>query len=309
MKRIQIAAALLSLGVITSSAYAAPRMNFGTFYYFAKRASAAYDGTKAIRGRHPGKSGQVVRVATPGGTHVKYFMERSVKRKRQTIVVRGTVDNVSKNLNFQAQGNYDEKAKVYLHAGYRKAARIIYADLKPSLKKGYTNFLTGHSLGGSVATILAMYLRRDGYSIGGVYTFGQPKVTNLAGAKAFQGLPVWRIVNQNDIATLGPPSMKGKGGVFAHLGREVILLSGKKYTYLSQKSARKNSLNAMAKYKTVSSATDHAIKFYLKNLRGKLKGAKAVPFGDRQNFVKRHRRSRGDQYAPVKRKSNLSSGN
>ena len=73
----------------------------------------------------------------------------------------------------------DKKTGIPLHEGFSFAARQVYADLKPLLKTDYRIRTTGHSLGGAVALILAMYLDVDQFDIDHVITFGQPKVTNL----------------------------------------------------------------------------------------------------------------------------------
>ncbi len=298
----------LLLTAVSAQPHARPKVDFQALYYFAKKASVAYESSRAIRGTHSDTSRDVVRIATLPNVSVKYFIERNQTRRTQTIVVRGTVDQVSKDVNFEVQGVYDKKAGIYLHAGYRTVARAVYADLQGHLKKGLRIYLTGHSLGGSVANILAIYLQRDGYRIAGVYTFGQPKITNLQGALAYRSLPVRRVVNQNDIATMGPPQMRGKGGPFAHMGEEVVLLNGPYFSYLPETKARDNSVHAFRKFKTVSSATDHAMARYLKGLREKLSASKLVAYAQRQDFVVRVKRGAQGQGQSAKKKYNFSSG-
>ncbi len=72
-------------------------------------------------------------------------------------------------------------------------------------KKTDTVSLTGHSLGGAEAVILAMYLKTEGWKVSRVVTFGQPKVTDADGSKRFRDLPVLRVVNANDSVPLVPP--------------------------------------------------------------------------------------------------------
>ncbi|MDF1591912.1 MAG: hypothetical protein P1P89_10390 [Desulfobacterales bacterium] len=53
------------------------------------------------------------------------------------------------------------------------ASQRIFAEIKPQLRKDFTIDTTGHSLGGAVAVILAMYLDVNHYAIGQVVTFGK----------------------------------------------------------------------------------------------------------------------------------------
>ena len=129
----------------------------------------------------------------------------------------------------------DEKTGVRLHRGFAYAARQIYAELSPLLKDGYRIRSTGHSLGGAVAQILAMYLDTDGYEVDRIVTFGQPKVTNLPGANRFEHLDILRVVTPTDLVPLVPPfdplDIKNID-IYWHAGSEIILLEDDTYAIL-----------------------------------------------------------------------------
>ena len=79
-------------------------------------------------------------------------------------------------------------AEIRLHQGFAQAAESLYLAIRPHLNKNYKITTTGHSLGGAVALILAMYLDKDHYLLDKVVTFGQPKVTNVTGAQHYRHL-------------------------------------------------------------------------------------------------------------------------
>jgi len=278
------------------------RVDFEQIYHFARKAADTYEANGAIRDRHPGVSW----IATPGHTNVLYFIETDDVRRTHTIAVRGTVDDTNWQLDMDTHGAFDEKAGVLVHRGFNTVARTIYADAATRLNPAYSTWLTGHSLGGAVAAILATYLDRDGYSIGGVYTFGQPKFTNAEGVRRYFHLPVLRVVYQNDAVAMLPDAVKSSDARFVHLGPEIVLLEGQYYCYLNEADAAQKSIGAFSHGATFSSLPDHKMKWYLQGLRDKLKTAEAVPYGKRQQYVKRHRMGTGVDTAPAKKVTNFS---
>jgi len=176
-----------------------------------------------------------------------------------------------------------------MHSGFRTAAEAIYRDVKPHLKRGYTTYLTGHSLGGAVAAILGIYLRDDKVKLGGIYTFGQPKFTNVAGVKAYRNLPLLRVIYQNDTVVLLPDETKQGGQVFAHIGPAINLLSGPYYVYASAQQTLQISQGSFRKFFSLISVQDHHMKWYLEGLREKLDGATRVSFEDRNKYIVRHK--------------------
>jgi len=76
-------------------------------------------------------------------------------------------------------------------------------------------YITGHSLGGAMATICASRMVARGIVVSGLYTFGSPRVGD-AEFVAHLGTTHFRFVNNNDIVTKAPPLMCG----FRHHGQE-----------------------------------------------------------------------------------------
>jgi len=70
-----------------------------------------------------------------------------------------------------------------------------------------------------------------------VETFGQPKVTNAAGALRADSLVLIRFLNGQDLVTQVPPLSYHAGedfGSYDHFGREGALLDGKGYECLTE---------------------------------------------------------------------------
>lgn len=270
-------------------------IDFKAIYGFAKLANAAYDGAAKLKASQSG----VAWVATPGHAHVQYFIVIDEIEKTQTIAVRGTIDKVNWKTNMDTLGVHDKRSGILMHRGYSAAARTIYRDLKPRLKKTYTTNLTGHSLGGAVAAILATYLFDDSYKLGRIYTFGQPKFTNPAGAVAYKNLPLIRIVHQNDGVAAFPDTIKNARKQYAQMGPMLNLLSGPYYIFIDAERTVRFSQGSFKRFRSQLSVPDHKMKFYLKNLRYKVAEAKLVHPKDRLKYIDRKRRT------PIKRSFNF----
>lgn len=163
-------------------------------------------------------------------SQVSYFL--SQKNNVQTIAIRGTANLENALLDLDISLQPDAKLDIDLHRGFASGAKAVYEDIKPFLSSDKPVQITGHSLGGAIAVILAMYLQQDDYQVTQVITFGQPKVTNVTGANKFADLPLIRIVTPNDIVPLVPPlsPLQIKNlDIYWHMGEEIILRGDKKY--------------------------------------------------------------------------------
>ncbi len=84
-------------------------------------------------------------------------------------------------------------------------------------------YITGHSLGGALATMAAASLSDNGVDVAGVYTFGQPRVGDRTFAsqldKHING-KAFRFVNNNDIVPHVPPpfSVWNPTRLYGHVG-------------------------------------------------------------------------------------------
>ena len=292
--------ALRSLGVVAAvmvlvsqpAAADTPDLNFKLLFHAAELANQAYSGKSDILGDHPGDDAWV---ATPGNANVQYILIHNHKRRVQAIAVRGTVDDTNWELDLDSRGVHDTKAGILLHRGFKTAADAIYADVKPRLKRSYKTYLTGHSLGGSVAAIVGLYLWDDRFDVGGILTFGQPKFTNVAGARTYNNLPILRVIYQNDTVPLLPGETKQGGETFAHMGAVLNLLSGPYYVYGDAQQGLQFSQGSFGKLFGQISLPDHRMKWYLRGLEEKIENSVRVNFNERNRHITRHRRGTGGQ--------------
>lgn len=117
-----------------------------------------------------------------------------------------------------------------VHHGFKKALQDIWPALLQELATQQTNgqslWMTGHSLGGALATLCTAYLRHQGFSandpkdkpVFGTYTFGCPRVGNGDFAQKLNqdsGSRMFRFVNNNDIVTRVAPRVLN----YSHVGK------------------------------------------------------------------------------------------
>ena len=85
-------------------------------------------------------------------------------------------------------------------------------------------WLTGHSLGGALAVLLAATMLESGLPVHGLYTFGAPRVGDRKFARTLNDslrdvAANWRVVNKDDIVPHVPLE-----SFFSHAGNRVLLL-------------------------------------------------------------------------------------
>lgn len=260
-------------------------VDFKDIQSYALRARAAYDMPAVIQSKYP----NTVRVSTPGASATQYFLERNDKLRTQTITVRGTADKVNLKEDFNINIRSDSKLDIPVDKGFDAVAQVIHADVKPHLRTGYKTYLTGHSLGGAVAVLLAIAVREDGHQVQRIVTFGQPKFTTAAGVQRLSDLPLMRIVDENDIIPmLPPPSFRNIGkGAYEHVGPEIVLLEGQNYAYLPAHAAERLSVGEDWGALLASNLKDHKMDSYLKRITAKLQGGVEVAYNTREKYVAR----------------------
>lgn len=102
-----------------------------------------------------------------------------------------------------------------VHRGFseslaRGGEKCLVRRLAGLAKPGRRLWLTGHSLGGALATLAAAELAAQGLgaSVGGVFTFGSPRVGDQGFATAYDAAlrdRTWRLVNEDDFVAHLPP--------------------------------------------------------------------------------------------------------
>ncbi|MDR5884774.1 lipase family protein [Vreelandella janggokensis] len=95
-----------------------------------------------------------------------------------------------------------------VHTGFHKAYNSIEKDVNQALEE-FTElplFITGHSLGGALATIAAKRVTHVGGNAA-CYTFGAPRVSDDHWLMTMK-TPIYRVVNSSDGVTMVPPPDK-----------------------------------------------------------------------------------------------------
>ena len=278
-------------------------IDFRLLYQAAQIANQAYGVRSEILGDYP--NADKAWVSTPGNAEVQYVYLYSKQRNAQVIAVRGTDNDVNWELDKDTRGVRDQRTGIVMHSGFKTAAEAIYRDVRPRLRKDTKIYLTGHSLGGAVAAILGIYLMNEQFDIAGIYTFGQPKFTNAEGARTYQGLPLLRVVYQNDVVATFPDETAGSKQHYAHIGPVVNLLQGPYYLYLDREQALRFSQGSLRRLFTRISVPDHKMKWYLQGLKDKLGNAVRVNPRDREKHIVRHKAGTGVETAPTKKQFNF----
>ena len=107
-----------------------------------------------------------------------------------------------------------------VHAGFHGAYQDVAEQVEKSLiKQEWPLYITGHSLGGALATVATQDLDQKYRDlISACYTFGSPRVGNRKFERSVKA-PFYRLVNSTDIVTLVPNIGYAHIGDTRYLGR------------------------------------------------------------------------------------------
>ncbi len=140
------------------------------------------------------------------------------------LAFRGTQTNSFKEIkkDFMADANAIVTrctSKGGVHTGFNKAftliAKQIQSDLNEQKYAQKSLIITGHSLGGALATLAAKRLVHTG-GIAACYTFGAPRVGDEEWSYEIK-TPIYRVVNAADCVTMLPP-----GGIVISMLRTIL---------------------------------------------------------------------------------------
>ena len=108
------------------------------------------------------------------------------------------------------------------HRGFATAFRSVAGPLLAHLKSARQIIITGHSLGGALATLAADLCSEAGLPVAAVYTFGSPRVGNGPFARAYNARLAhctFRVVNARDPV----PHVPWLLGTYRHVDTQVYL--------------------------------------------------------------------------------------
>ena len=269
------------MAVLLCSPLKAAETDFAVLKQYALLSSVAYEGDTEARAECKRQGYELSHYGSASGVEVAYFLATDHKTRSQLIVVRGTanVENVFVDADFKLK--LDEHTSNMLHSGFAASAAAIYKAIKSRLKRNYTINTSGHSLGGAVAMVLAMYLEQDNYKVGKVITFGQPKVTNITGATRYDYMDITRVVTPKDVVPLVPPfdpiDIKNPD-LYWHAGEELILLQGEEYSTASGIPSMLRAVQFFTEYPDERNIENHYMSLYIDLIEKKITNAKKVPY-------------------------------
>lgn len=106
----------------------------------------------------------------------------------------------------------DWGTNIRVHKGFYDAVAMVYPIIRNEVRNrmsgGAKLFLTGHSRGGSLATLCAYKLQQDQIDVSSVYTFGAPRVGDQNFRVLYQNVGLWdrtfRWVRNDDVGPKWP---------------------------------------------------------------------------------------------------------
>ena len=137
------------------------------------------------------------------------FRGSEIWKKKETFDLKEVFAEINTNVDIWLT-DWQQGGKV--HRGFKEALDEVWPDLLPYIRglhnKGCKIWITGHSLGGALATLFASQYN----SAQGVYTFGSPRVGNKVFKEHFE-VKIYRFVNNDDVVPWVPPA-----GKYVHVG-------------------------------------------------------------------------------------------
>jgi hypothetical protein len=134
------------------------------------------------------------------------------KKPFAVLVFRGTKSNVDTWLANLQFGQTAWHKGGLVHSGYKRIFDNFWPELRGLLRSlDCPVYYTGHSLGAALATLTASMSPPKA-----LYTFGSPRIGNIAFAKTLQHVNAYRIVNTYDIVSAIPPTIGPL--TFCHVG-------------------------------------------------------------------------------------------
>jgi len=156
-------------------------------------------------------------------TGTQAFLVVKDDRSYAVLAFRGTEQNWL-DIQTDLRSRRVKTPKGKIHVGFRNAFASIEPDIKKSLARveGIPLYITGHSLGGALATVATQILEWDSRfidQIAACYTFGSPRVGNDEYDSSIKSM-FYRVVNTTDVVTIVPLLLMG----FVHVGDVRFLL-------------------------------------------------------------------------------------
>ena len=163
-----------------------------------------------------------------------------------------------------------------VHSGFAEAVEQVWPEVRRILgnpSRSVPLWVTGHSLGGAMATLASVRLTSEGYKVRAVYTYGSPRVGDRFFRNSYS-LANYRFVNDNDLVPHLPfrwcYKHVGKLRLVDHEGgftEEQAAWVAKKRAFAGKakrvQRAHRNSTGALHVFSDFDWLTDHHLDRYL----------------------------------------------
>lgn len=187
------------------------------------------------------------------------------------ICFRGTepkeMSDIKADLNAIQRKGLHNKGDV--HGGFQGEINKIW-DLileKVNELKDHKIYITGHSLGGAMATICAKRLQEQNITVQCLYTYGSPRVGDRRWVKSLQ-IPHYRFQNNNDVVCKVPFWIMG----YRHHGKNVYIGYNGKIAKINRWrrfiDSMRGRFKAWSKWQFFDGIYDHDITTYTKRVKG-----------------------------------------
>jgi len=164
-----------------------------------------------------------------GFSHVRFFSDNgtqayfAARNDLQILVFRGTEPQRPEDILTDADCRLITAHGGRVHKGFHDALKSVITPVAAEIRTLPGNsrklWLTGHSLGGALATLAVIALDTHGIHTDGISTYGQPRSGDAAFARAYRNRSngrSYRHVNFHDCVTMLPLPIMG----YRHVGWE-----------------------------------------------------------------------------------------
>ncbi|MFM9111027.1 MAG: lipase family protein [Prochlorococcaceae cyanobacterium] len=251
----------------------------GNAYWMARLASSVYQSKPG--GHDPDEAGILrnLKAEDSGFISVHGFSKNSAQAAvvehtdYLSLVFRGTdqladwIDNLN---SFSEQALFGGFHRGFLHSVQDLWNPLFQCYSELNQKKPRALFVTGHSLGGAMATVASSILIHHDEGFTSTYTFGQPRAVTRDTARVYSvaaNSKTFRFQNNNDIVTRAPARVMGYShvGTFLYITQEKEIHQdpGRWLQFLDNASGTMESL----KEKGIDAVEDHGMVHYLDAVR------------------------------------------
>mmetsp|Transcript_28625 Transcript_28625/g.57618 ORF Transcript_28625/g.57618 Transcript_28625/m.57618 type:complete len:426 (+) Transcript_28625:214-1491(+) len=214
-----------------------------------------------------------------------YYLYYEIKpngHKKQEIFCRGTTLLVDVLTCLESWFVYDQELGCHVHRGFKKHADRVVEDVLPLLAKPSdlsTVEVSGHSLGGAVAMLVAVKLKKRGYRVTNVLSVAGPRVcSGYKDRDILESLlprQTIRIENDLDIVPFLPPSGVSPGDklwLVLDKGQEKVFMLPKEWLKDPMNSWAESVLFNLKLFETIwNQSKTHKIATHVTRLKNNLK--------------------------------------